>query len=51
MVDDSHKPIERTADEARGAEVILRKRRSRAIFIGGLVLFLILAVAGFGFST
>lgn len=30
-------PIHIDAEDARGAEIILRKRRSRAIFIAGLV--------------
>lgn len=33
------------ARDARGAEVILRKRRNRTIFIAGLVAFAVLAIA------
>lgn len=32
------------AEDARGAEIILRKRRSRAIFIAGLVGIVVLAL-------
>lgn len=33
------------AQDARGAEIILRKRRNRMIFIAGLVAFAVLAIA------
>ena len=32
------------AEDARGAEIVLRKRRSRAIFIAGLVGIVVLAL-------
>lgn len=38
-------PIHIDARDARGAEVILRKRRNRMIFIAGLVGFVVLAIA------
>lgn len=38
-------PIHIDAQDARGAEVILRKRRNRMIFIAGLVGFVVLAIA------
>lgn len=38
-------PIRIDAQDARGAEIILKKRRSRMIFFGALVAFVILAVA------
>jgi hypothetical protein len=37
-------PIRIDAQDARGAEIILKQRRSRMIFIGGLVAFVVLAV-------
>jgi len=37
-------PIRIDADKARGAEIILTKRRNRAIFIAGLVGFVLLAL-------
>ena len=37
-------PLRIGSRDARGAEIILRKRRYRAFFIGALVLFVILAV-------
>lgn len=37
-------PIHYDADKARGAEIILTKRRNRAIFIAGLVGFALLAL-------
>ena len=35
--DRPEEPIRIDAEDARGAEIILRKRRSRVIFIAGLV--------------
>ncbi|MXO85622.1 peptide ABC transporter permease [Altererythrobacter aurantiacus] len=35
-------PIHYDADKARGAEIILTKRRNRMIFIAGLVGFVVL---------
>ena len=35
--DRPEEPIRIDAEDARGAEIILRKRRSRGIFIAGLV--------------
>lgn len=37
-------PITIDAQDARGAEIILKRKRNRAIFIAGLVLFVLLAV-------
>jgi len=37
-------PIHYDADRARGAEIILTKRRNRVIFMGGLVGFVVLAL-------
>jgi hypothetical protein len=37
-------PIHIDADKARGAEIILKKRRNRVIFIAGLVGFVVLAI-------
>ena len=37
-------PIHIDADKARGAEIILTGRRNRAIFIAGLVGFVVLAL-------
>lgn len=37
-------PIRIDADKARGAEIILKKRRNRVIFIAGLVGFVLLAL-------
>ncbi len=37
-------PIRVDADRARGAEIILTKRRNRAIFIAGLVGLVLLGV-------
>lgn len=37
-------PIRVDADKARGAEIILKKRLSRVIFIAGLVGFVLLAI-------
>lgn len=34
-------PIRRTAEQARGGEIILRTRAQRLIFFGGLVAFLV----------
>ncbi|MDP4575660.1 hypothetical protein Q9K02_10970 [Qipengyuania sp. G39] len=42
--DRNDEPIHHDADKARGAEIILTKRRSRAIFIAGLVGFVLLAL-------
>lgn len=39
-------PLHIDARDARGAEIILRKRRSRMIFFGTLALFVVLAVVG-----
>ena len=47
MTEPEHKPgepIRIDAQDARGAEIILKKRRSRIIFIGALVAFVVLAV-------
>ncbi|AKM06582.1 hypothetical protein [Pelagerythrobacter marensis] len=38
-------PIHIDARDARGAEVVLRKRRNRMIFIAGLIAFVALAIA------
>lgn len=38
-------PIRIDAQDARGAEIILKKRRNRLIFIAGLVGFVLLMVA------
>ena len=38
-------PIRIEAQDARGAEIILKKRRNRMIFIAGLVGFVLLMVA------
>ena len=43
-------PIHYDADKARGAQIILTKRRNRAIFIAGLVGFVLLALL-FGLSS
>jgi hypothetical protein len=37
-------PIRIDAEKARGAEIILKKRVSRVIFIAGLVGFVLLAI-------
>lgn len=37
-------PIHFDADKARGAEIILTRRRNRVIFIAGLVGFVLLAL-------
>ena len=37
-------PLHFDADKARGAEIILTKRRSRVIFMAGLVGFVVLAL-------
>ena len=37
-------PIRIDADKARGAEIVLTKKRNRAIFIAGLVGFVLLAL-------
>ena len=37
-------PIHYDADKARGAEIILTKRRNRVIFMGGVVGFVVLAL-------
>ena len=37
-------PIHYDADKARGAEIILTKRRNRVMFIAGLVGFVVLAL-------
>ena len=37
-------PIRIDADKARGAEIILKKRRSRVVFVAGLVLLVVLAI-------
>ena len=42
--DRNDKPIHYDADKARGAEIILTKRRNRAIFIAGLVGFTLIAL-------
>jgi len=47
MTEPEHKPeepIRIDAQDARGAEIILKKRRSRVIFIAGLVGFVLLAL-------
>ncbi len=38
------KPIHIEAQDARGAEIVLRKRRNRLIFIAGLAGFVVLAI-------
>ena len=38
-------PIHINARDARGGEIVLRKRRSRTIFLAGLVIFAIGAIA------
>jgi hypothetical protein len=48
--DRNDKPIHYDADKARGAQIILTKRRNRAIFIAGLVGFVLLALL-FGLSS
>ena len=42
--DRSDEPIHYDADKARGAEIILTKRRNRAIFIAALVGFVLIAL-------
>ncbi|WP_435201615.1 hypothetical protein [Qipengyuania sp. 902] len=42
--DRNDEPIHHDADKARGAEIILTKRRNRTIFIAGLVGFVLLAL-------
>ena len=42
--DHKDKPLHYDADKARGAEIILTKRRNRVIFIAGLVGFVVLAL-------
>lgn len=42
--DRDDEPIHYDADKARGAEIVLTKRRNRAIFIAGLVGFVLLAL-------
>ena len=42
----SDKPLHIDARDARGAEIILRKRRNRMIFFGALAVFVVLAVVG-----
>jgi len=42
--DRKNEPIHYDADKARGAEIILTRRRNRAIFIAGLVGFVVLAL-------
>jgi hypothetical protein len=42
--DRKDEPIHYDADKARGAEIILTKRRNRVIFMGGLVGFVVLAL-------
>jgi hypothetical protein len=37
-------PLHYDADKARGAEIILTKRRNRVIFMAGLVGFVVLAL-------
>lgn len=41
--DQKDEPIHYDADKARGAEIILTKHRNRAIFIAGLVGFVLIA--------
>ena len=43
MIEPRDEPIRIDAQDARGGEIILRTRLSRAVFVGGLVL---LAVVG-----
>ncbi len=38
-------PIRINADKARGADIVLTKRRNRVIFIAGLVGFVLLVLA------
>ena len=51
MARDRNRPIHRTGTEARGGEIVLRTRRQRGIFLGGLfgagVLALVLGLVGF----
>lgn len=42
--DRKNEPLHYDADKARGAEIILTKRRNRVIFIAGLVGFVVLAL-------
>ncbi len=42
--DRNDEPIHIDAEKARGAEIILTKRRKRVIFIAGLVGFVLLAL-------
>ena len=42
--DRKDEPIHYDADKARGAGIILTKRRNRVIFIAGLVGFVVLAL-------
>ena len=42
--DHKDEPLHYDADKARGAEIILTKRRNRVIFIAGLVGFVVLAL-------
>ncbi|MFT3977129.1 MAG: peptide ABC transporter permease [Sphingomonas bacterium] len=37
MARDRDRPIHRTGTEARGGEIVLRTRRQRGIFLGGLI--------------
>jgi|GEM_PF-685019 len=38
------KPEKISADEARGGEIILRSRRRRMIFLGGLIGMVVIAI-------
>ena len=42
--DTPDEPIRIDADDARGAEIILKKGRNRMIFVAGLVAFVVLAI-------
>lgn len=43
-------PIHIDAEKARGAEIILTKRRNRVIFIAGLVGFVLVALVVYGLA-
>ncbi len=46
----SREPTHIAGQDARGGEIILRTRRRRAIFIGGLVLWALLAMLVYLFA-
>ena len=48
MTDPQHRPdepIHIDAQDARGGEIVLRKRRNRLIFLAGIAGFVLLAIA------